>query len=99
LAATDTPPKIIVLNFCNSAGTRKSFFPSDRIVVAMQSSVTDVAATAFARRFYAAVAAGQSVKAAFEQGRVAVEAVSLTGANTPELLHDSGTNPAKIVLT
>jgi hypothetical protein len=51
----------------------------------MQAPITDIAATAFANRFYAAVVAGQSVKAAFEQGRVAVEAVC--------------TNPAKIVLT
>jgi hypothetical protein len=65
----------------------------------MRAPVTDIAATAFATRFYAAVASGQSVKAAFAQGKVAVEAVSINEADTPELFHTSAINPAKIILT
>lgn len=99
LAATDSPPKIVVLNSCNSATAKKVLFPSDRIVVAMQAPISDIAAIAFATRFYAAIASGQSVAAAFEQGKVAVEAVSLNEVDTPELLHDSSINPRKIVLT
>jgi len=99
ISATDAPPEIIVLNACRSAGARKAFLPPAKIVVVMRDSVSDVAATAFAVKFYAAIAAGQSVKSAFAQGKVAIEKVSLNEADTPDLLVAQGVNPAKIVLT
>lgn len=99
LTATDSPPEIIVLNSCKSSGAKKALLPSAKIVISMRASITDIAATAFATRFYAAIASGQSVKAAFAQGKVAVEAVSIGELDTPELLHTSAVNPAKIVLT
>jgi hypothetical protein len=49
-----------------------------------------LAATAFAAQFYAAVAAGQSLKAAFDQGLVAIEAVSLKKGKTPQLILADG---------
>lgn len=99
LGATDHPPRVIVLNSCNSSSAEKVLVPLAKIVIAMQASVTDVAATAFAQRFYAAIASGQSVDAAFKQGQIAVEAVSIGEADTPVLLTASETNPAKIILT
>jgi hypothetical protein len=99
LAATDAPPEIIVLNACKSAGARKAFLPPAKIIVVMRDSVSDLAAVAFAAKFYAGIAAGQSVKSAFEQGKVAVAAVSLSEADTPDLLVAPGVEPAKIVLT
>ncbi|HEY1944710.1 MAG TPA: CHAT domain-containing protein [Roseiarcus sp.] len=98
LAATDDPPEIIVLNSCKSSSARKSFLPPGKIVVVMRDSVSDVAAIAFATKFYAAIAGGQSMKAAFGQGKVAVETVSINEADTPELFSAAGTNPAKITL-
>lgn len=98
LKATDSPPKIVVLNSCKSAGVRKALFPSASAVIVMRDSISDVAAIAFAPRFYAALAAGQSIKSAFAQGKVAVEAASITEANTPELFVASGVNPGKIKL-
>jgi hypothetical protein len=73
--------------------------PPAKIIVVMRDSVSDLAASAFAAKFYAALAAGQSVKSAFEQGKVAVEMVSLNEADTPDLLAVPGVDPAKIVLT
>jgi hypothetical protein len=99
LSATDAPPEIIVLNACKSAGARKAFLPPAKIIVVMRDSISDLAATAFAAKFYAAIAAGQSVKSAFAQGKIAVEMVSLNEANTPDLLVASGVDPAKIILT
>jgi hypothetical protein len=99
ISATDVPPEIIVLNACKSAGARKAFLPPAKIVVVMRDSVSDLAAVAFAAKFYAAIAAGQSVKSAFAQGKIAIEQVSLNEAETPELLVPQGVNPAKIVLT
>ena len=63
----------------------------------MRDSVSDLAATAFAAKFYAAIAAGQSVKSAFAQGKVAIEMVSLNEADTPDLLAAPGANPAKAI--
>jgi len=99
IAATDTPPQVIVLNSCKSAGARKSFFPPAKAIVAMGNSIGDLAAIAFAAKFYAAIAAGQSLHSAFAQGKVAVEAVSIGEADTPELVLAENVNPKKIVLT
>jgi CHAT domain len=99
IAATDTPPKIIVLNSCKSSGAKKSFFPPAKAIVAMGDSIGDLAAIAFAARFYAAIAAGQSLHSAFAQGKVAVEAASIDEADTPELLLAQNVNPKKIILT
>jgi CHAT domain-containing protein len=99
LSATDHPPQVVVLNSCESSGAKKWLLPAAKMIISMRAPVTDIAATAFATRFYAAIASGQSVKAAFAQGKVAVEAVSISEADTPELLHTSATNPAKMILT
>jgi hypothetical protein len=98
VAAVDTPPQVIVLNSCHSAGAKKAFLPPAQAVIAMGDSISDLAATAFAAQFYAAIAAGQSLKAAFAQGVVAIEAVSLNEAKTPQLILAKGVNAAKIVL-
>lgn len=102
LAATDTPPQIVILNSCKSSGAKKSLLsganPRTKVVISMRTSVTDIAATVFARRFYAAIAAGQSVSAAFEQGKVAVEVASISEVDTPELLCRTGINPATLIL-
>jgi hypothetical protein len=99
IAATDTPPQVIVLNSCKSAGAKKSFFPPAKAIVAMGDSIGDWAAIAFAANFYAAIAAGQSLHSAFAQGKIAVEAVSIGEADTPELVLAENVNPKKIILT
>lgn len=99
LAATDSPPSIVVLNSCQSAGARQALIPPAQAIVVMQDSISDLAAAAFSAKFYAAIAAGQSLKSAFEQGRVAVANVSLNEAATPVLITAKGVNPAEIILT
>jgi hypothetical protein len=99
IAATDTPPWIIILNSCKSAGAKKSFFPPAKAIIAMGDSIGDLAAIAFSAKFYAAIAAGQSLHSAFAQGKVAVEATSIDEADTPELLLSQSVNPKKIILT
>lgn len=98
-SATDEPPDVVVLSSCKSAGARKAFLPPAKLLIVMQKSVSDLAATAFAAKFYAAIAAGQSVKAAFAQGRIAIEQVSLNEAGTPELIVAAGADPSKVTLT
>jgi hypothetical protein len=87
------------LNSCKSAGAKKSFFPPAKAIVAMGDSIGDLAAIAFAAKFYAAVAAGQSLHSAFAQGKVAVEAASIDEADTPKLLLAQNVNPKEIILT
>jgi hypothetical protein len=99
VAAVDNPPQVIVLNSCHSAGAQKAFFPSARAIVAMGDTISDLAAIAFAVQFYGAISAGQSLKAAFAQGVVAIESVSLNEANTPKLILATGVDAAKIRLT
>jgi hypothetical protein len=99
IKAVDTPPQVIVLNSCHSTGARKSFFPAVKALIAMGDSIGDLAAVAFATKFYGAIAAGQSLKSAFAQGEVAIEAVSLAESKTPELIVAPGVNPAKMTLT
>lgn len=99
ISATDAPPEIIVLNACKSAGAKRAFLPPAKIIIVMRNSVSDWAAAAFATQFYAAIAAGQSVKSAFQQGKVAIECLSLNEAETPEILVAQGVDTTKIVLT
>lgn len=98
LAATDSPPRVVVLNSCHSSGARKPLLKQGIIVVSMKTSISDMGAVAFAPRFYAALAGGQSVQAAFRQGAVAVENVSITEADTPELFCPQGTNASSVRL-
>jgi CHAT domain len=98
LAATDSLPRIMVLNACDSSGARKALLKLGLIVISMKTSISDGAAAMFAPRFYAAIAGGQSIKSAFAQGKVAVEATSISEANTPQLFHPKGIDPAKVIL-
>lgn len=96
--AVDNPPQVIVLNSCYSVGAKKAFLPPAKAIIVMGDSISDLAATAFAAQFYAAIASGQSLYAAFKQGIVAVEAVSISEAKTPQLLVANGINAKKLVL-
>ncbi|MFE5284845.1 CHAT domain-containing protein [Nocardia sp. NPDC056611] len=73
-AATDEPPKLVVLNACYSAETAEAlvehFAP---LAIGMRGSVADVDALVFATSFYSSVANGHSVWAAFSAGRAGVE--------------------------
>lgn len=98
LEATDHLPRVVVLNSCNSSGARKALVNLGLIVISMRTSISDMGAVAFAPRFYAAVAGGQSVKSAFRQGAAAVEHVSISEADTPQLFHPAKVNPASVKL-
>lgn len=99
IAATDSPPSVVVLNSCESSGARRHLLDVAPILVTMRTSISDLSATAFAPKFYAALASGQSVKSAFEQGKLAVAIVSLTEKDTPELHCTPSKNPSKVILT
>jgi hypothetical protein len=96
--ATDTPPIVVVLNACNSAGAADKLLEPVKAIVVMQDSISDVGAVAFSTKFYGGIASGQSLKSSFEQGVIAVESISLGEVSTPALFSARGINPAKLKL-
>lgn len=98
LAATDAPPKALVLNACDTLEGAHVILESVPIVIAMASSVSDLAASAFAARFYSAVASAQSIQSAVDQGAVAVDLLDLHEGWKPSLLCREGIDPASLVL-
>ena len=79
-------PRLVVLNSCSGAATGASDLFSGTAaalvrggvsaVAAMQYEISDEAATAFARGFYAAIARGRGVDDAVSSGRVAILGLS-----------------------
>ena len=86
LAATDTPPTLLVMNACDTLDGAEAILPAVPVIIAMSDSIGDAAATAFATQFYAGIASAQSVGASLRQGKVAIRAVSLDDARLPEYL-------------
>ena len=84
LAATDEPPRLLVLNACQSLAGADTLLQTVPTVIAMSDSIDDGSAVVFATRFYAGIASAQSVASALEQAQVAMEAASLQGAHLPE---------------
>jgi hypothetical protein len=78
IAATDTPPKLVVLNSCHSASGSAALLAADvEAVIGMSDSISDPAAAIFSSKLYAAIASDQSLSAAFAQACVALEASGL----------------------
>ena len=99
LAAVDHPPKIVVLNSCESSAAKAFILEYVDALVTMRTSITDIAASVFAPQFYAAIASGQSVKSAFAQGSMVVKAASISEKDTPELHVRAGVDATKLKLT
>jgi hypothetical protein len=73
LDATDAPPRLLVLNACDTLDGAAAILPAVPVVIAMSDAVLDFAAILFAQQFYAAVASGQSVGSALRQAKVRIE--------------------------
>jgi hypothetical protein len=77
LVATDRPPELLVLNACGPLKRAAPVLPAVPVVMGLADSMLDTAAIVFSQQFYAAIASGQSVGAAFRHGKAKVEAVLL----------------------
>jgi hypothetical protein len=77
LGATDTPPKLLVLNACDSLDGADALLGVVPVVIGMSASVSDLGAAVFAARFYSTIASAQSVDAALKQAAVAVDMAGL----------------------
>lgn len=98
LAATDTPPALVILNACDTLEGADIFLERCQAVVAMSTSVTDLAATLFATQFYAAIASGQSVESAIKQGALRVDMAGLDEGWKIERRARDGVDLTKLVL-
>ena len=98
LASTDVPPRLLVLNACESLAGAGDLLQSVPTVIAMADSIDDASAVVFAAQFYAAIASAQSVESAFNQAKIAIEAGSLDGAELPEVRARDDIDLATLVL-
>lgn len=98
LGATDEPPRLVVLNACHSLDGADELLETVPTVIGMADTILDSAAVIFAARFYAAIASAQSVASATEQGKAAMEAALLDGADLPEIRTRDDVDPSTLIL-
>lgn len=99
VAATDTPPLLVVLNACNTAS--QAIRLAGSVVpfsVGMSAEIEDGDAINYAARFYAAITDGESIRSADAAGRAALEMAGLTGHELPTLAHAADADPSMAVL-
>jgi hypothetical protein len=98
LGATADPPKLLVLNGCDTLDGAEVLLETTPIVIAMATEISDLAASAFAARFYAAVASAQPIGAALRQGAVVLDLMGLDEGWKPNLLSRGGVAIDDLVL-
>lgn len=99
MRATDTPPLLVVLNSCHSAAQLTRLVQEAApFAIGMSEEIDDGDAIAYAARFYASIANGQSINAAHLAGRAALELAGLEGADLPTLEWAEDVDPTTAVL-
>lgn len=98
LGATDDPPRLVVLNACESLDGADDLLRTVPVVIGMSDEINDSAAVVFAAQFYAAIASAQSVQTAVEQAKVKMLAASLDDSELPELRCRDNIDPSALVL-
>lgn len=99
LAAVDEPPIVTVLNSCNSA-PQAGALTNDVIpfAIGMADEIDDGDAISFSAQFYAAVANGQSLQAAYDVAKAGLELAGLSGSELPTLFHRVDVDPGTTFL-
>ncbi|EDY48903.1 CHAT domain-containing protein [Streptomyces clavuligerus] len=93
VAAVDDRPLLVLLNSCRSAAQLEGLVGAVPFAVGMSDRMGDMAAIAYGARFYAAVAEGQSVRAAHLLGRAAVALNGLPDHDIPVLVCAADADP------
>jgi len=86
LGATTEPPTLLVLNGCDTLEGAEVLLDATPVVIAMATEISDLAVSAFAARFYAAVASAQPIGPALRQGAVVLDLMGLDEGWKPNLL-------------
>jgi hypothetical protein len=98
LGATTDPPQLVVLNACESLDGADDLLQTVPVVIGMADTIDDAAAIVFASYFYGAIAAAQSVQAALDQAKIAIEQISLGDATLPTIRTPDDVDPSTLVL-
>lgn len=96
IRATQTPPKLVVLNACESAEQAKALTRYINAAIGMNASINDDTAREFAVQLYESFGEGASLQQAFDQAVVRIDLAGLAGSNIPQLYTKRGVNPTKI---
>jgi hypothetical protein len=99
LQAVDDPPLLVVLNACSSAPQAERIVEgAASFAVGHSDSILDGDAIAFSAQFYAALADGQSIQAAFDLSKVALQLSGTPDYDLPALYSAAGADPREAVL-
>lgn len=98
LGATDEPPRLLVINACESLAGADDLLQTVPALIGMSDTIDDTSAIVFASAFYSAVASAQSLASALEQAKVRMLAAALDGSDLPELRVRDDVDPAALVL-
>jgi len=98
LAATDHPPRLLVLNACDTLDGAETLLPIVPVIIAMSDTISDSAAAIFASRFYAAIASGQSVGSALKQSKATLKMLYNSEGHLPQCIHRDNVNIDHLIL-
>lgn len=98
ISAVDDPPTLVVLNACKSGDQLSQLLNEVPVAIGMSDSIGDADGMAFAARFYATIADGQSVESAYRVARSQMELIGLADHDLPVLASADGIDPALLVL-
>lgn len=98
LGATDEPPRLLVLNACESLAGADDVLQAVPAVIGMSDAIDDTSAIVFASSFYSAIASAQSLVSALEQAKVRMLSAALDGSELPELRVRDDIDPVGLVL-
>ncbi len=96
VSATVQPPDLLVFNACDTLDGAEIFLETVSTVVAMASAINDAAACFFSVQFYSAIASGQSIAAALEQGKVVLEVAGMKDSELPSIICAENIDPNSI---
>ncbi|BCM88888.1 5'-methylthioadenosine/S-adenosylhomocysteine nucleosidase [Abditibacteriota bacterium] len=88
--------QIALINACYSQAQAEAIREFVPCTIGMNDVIADESAIAFAAGFYRALAYGQDVKNAFDQGILALELNNLPNTDAPRLLVKDGINPSEL---
>jgi hypothetical protein len=90
--------RVVVLNACYSAAQAELLRTKVDCVVGMDGAMSDLAARAFATRFYGAIASGRSVGNAVAHGIAALAAKQLPDEALPRCVTRDGVDASEVLL-
>lgn len=99
LAATNKPPKLLVMNSCSSLHGSDIILEAVPVVIGMKDSVGDAAAGVFATQFYSAIASAQSVGNALKQAKARIKlALMRDDSELPTIVNRDDVDPDILTL-